>query len=584
MLNKLLKTFLALALTVTLFGCQKTPEPDQSFDEFISVVEKDMIDGTTSFNMNFLINDPKALGFEEPDTYGIGYSTKEEYEEMYDTYAQYQKQLQAYDYDKLSDVQKRTYDVLDDYLSRQIVLKDYYYYDNDVFGSYSTFVQELPLLLQMYAFNDVDDLENYFKDIAAFKDDFINYINFEKERQELGLGFSSDILEDTRSQLEDIIAEGGKETITEVNAVIDTLSFLNDDEKSLYKQKNEEAIGVTLIDAYQTLLDGLKEIEGQPETKGLYDLKNGKDYYKAMVYNQLGIKDSIEDIESRLEDVFEENFAALQSFALTHYDLIADNEDYYNIRYSEFSTPEEGLDYLKTQIFNIVPEISDLDYRIYTVPESLQDGFAPAAYLSARIDMTDDQQECIMINPTSTENILPTLVHEGYPGHMYQHAYFLTLNYPTLHALVDCIGYTEGWAIYVENQASRFIADQDEADWQTLLIYDSNVTTPLLAIMDIGIHYHGWDYQDCVDYFKEKIGMDLGEDLRDLYDIIVQTPAYYLYYIYSGQILTDLHDQAEQTLGSKFDDIAFNQAILDSGPVGLDVVRRNVQNYIDANK
>lgn len=582
--KKIWKWLLSLSFVLSVAGCQKeTPPPDQPFDEFISTVEAAMLEGTTAFNMNFLINDPEALGLEKATTYGIGFASKEDYDQMYQEYSVFLDQLERYDTTSFTNVQKRTYDALSDYLSRELALQDYYYYDNDVIGSYSSIVQELPLLLQMYAFNDQDDLESYFQDIAQFKEDFLNYVAFEKERQSLGLGYSQDILDDTKKQILDIIASGGEEIISEVNATIDQLTFLNEDEKRAYQDRNRITIQNDLMGAYQALYDALDQIEGAAETKGLYSVKNGKKYYEAIVYNQLGIKDSISDIEDHLEDVFTKNLARLQAFILTHSYLL-NKTDIYDIQYSEFDTPEEGLDYLKTKIFSVVPEISELSYRVYTVPESLQEGFAPAAYLTARIDMREDQSEVIMINPTSTENILPTLVHEGYPGHMYQHSYFQSLDFPTINSMLDCIGYTEGWAIYMESMASRYIEDQDEQDWQTLIQYDNDVSTPLLALMDIGIHYHGWDYEDCKNYFKKMIGSDVGDGLKNLYDIIVQTPGYYLYYIYSGQILLDLYEQAQDELGSSFDEISFNQCILDSGPIGLDVVRRNVNQYIQENR
>ena len=81
-----------------------------------------------------------------------------------------QTELHAYNYDNLDDVQKRTYDALDDYLSRELALEDYFYYSNSMIGSYSSTIQDLPLLLQMYAFNDVDDIENLYKDIEHSKE------------------------------------------------------------------------------------------------------------------------------------------------------------------------------------------------------------------------------------------------------------------------------------------------------------------------------------------------------------------------------------------------------------------------------
>lgn len=583
MFKKTFKMLLCLSLTLGLVACEKTEVPTQSFAKFTEEVETFMIDGTTSFNMNFFINDPVALGFEEPTTYGLGFVDKIDSDKAYEQYAVYQKQLHAYDYEDLSAVEKRTYDALDDYLSRELALKDFYYYDNPVIGSYSATIHELPLLLEMYAFNDERDLVNFFKNIAQFKDDFLRYAGFEATRIEKGLGYSQEILDDIIEQLEKIVDEGGEALILKINQTISELDFLTESQKVDFQTKNTEVIKDDFIGAYKALLDVLKMQKGLEKTEGLYHKKNGKAYYEAMVYNQLGIKDDIEDIEKRLEEVFKEQLAAFQAFAFTHSNLL-EIEDLYNIQYSEFSSPEEGLYYLKDKIFNIVPEISDLNFQIYTVPENLQEGFAPAAYLQGRIDMKSDQEECVMINPTSTANIFPTLVHEGYPGHMYQHTYFNTLSYPTLNKMIDCIGYTEGWAIYVQNKAADFIENKEEADWQTLLIYDEAISSPLLALMDIGIHYHGWDYDDCRNLFKSKLGYDPEDSLKELYDIIIQTPAYYLYYIYSGQILMDLHDKAKDELGSTFNEIEFNKAILDSGPVGLDVVRKNVQKYIDGNK
>lgn len=583
MYKKLLILFLALSFCLPLNGCAKK-EPVEEFDAFIKQVEVTMLEGTTSFNMNFLMNDPEALGFDAPTTYGLGYMSQEESKEMYAELKTIQKQLERYDYDNLNTVQKRTYDALDDYLSRELALEDFYYYNNPVIGSYSSILQDLPMLLQMYAFNDLQDIENFYQDIKQFKSDFLKYAQFEKERQDLGLGLSQEILEDTITQLEAIIASQGTEILIELNQIFANLNFLTDEQIAFYQQKNQEAISDHLMGAYQALADELKKIQGQPETRGLSEMKNGKEYYEAMIYNQLGIKDDIDEIEKKLNEDFKTQTTALQTFVFSHPELLA-IEDLYNIHYSSFSTPKEGLDYLKTQIFSMVPQIPDLDYRIYSVPESLEDGFAPAAYLSARLDLRENQTECIMINPNATQNLFPTLVHEGYPGHMYQNSYFNSLHYPTINHLIDCIGYTEGWAVYVENQAASLLTNEDEAAWQKILIYDNQISSSLLALMDIGIHYHGWDLKKCVSFFNSKTGAMLtNDDLQQIYDIIIQRPAYYLYYIYSGQILTDLAIEAKETLGSKFDEVTFNQAILDSGPVGLDIVRKNVSKYIQERK
>ncbi len=576
-------TLMLVAAALILCSCaSSTNNSDPTgFDAWVKEKEVELITGTTNFNMNFLCNDPAALGLPEAETYGLGFASLEETMEIYDDYEQWLEEMAEFDQEELSETQLVTYKAFEDYLNRELALKNYYYYDNDMIGSYSSVLQELPLLLEMYTFNDTADLENYFKDITAFKDDFLACSEFEKERQARGLGYSEDILADTRDQIQGIIDEGGKEMTEVINQNIAALDFLSQEEKISYQKRNETAIQVELMGAYQALLDDLSTFKGAAETTGLYDKPDGQAYYEAMIYNQLGIKKDISDIEDDLLNMFNEKYEQLASFVTDHYDLMS-VDDIYDITYAEFSTPQEGLDYLKTKIFAVVPEIDHLNYRIYQVPDSLKDGFAPAAYLSSRVDMSADQPECIMINPDNTENIFPTLVHEGYPGHMYQNAYLRSLNYPTLNYLLDCIGYTEGWAIYMENQAATFL--EEEADWQTLLTLNEQVTNPLLSLMDIGIHYYGWSFDDCFQFLNETAGTDDPDAVRRIYDIIVQTPAYYLYYIYSGELFNQYYETAKEACGSHFDVVEFNRVLLNSGPVGMDVVKDNVDQYISQNK
>lgn len=569
-MKKIITLLLSLCL---LSGCFFNSEPEVPFDTFIETTTAYFLEGSTSFNLNFLFNESEYDGKE----FGLGFVSESEYLESMEGYEDLLKELESYNYKKLDSTQQIVYDALQDYLNRQLVMKDYYYYDNDYFGSYSSVVQELPLLLEMYTFNDVDDLENYLKNIQAFQNDFMQAVAFEKKRQELGLGYSKHILDETKTQIQDIIDSGGADIIETVNQIIDGLDFLSDHQKVEYKAKNKKAIQQDLMNAYSSLLEGLNTIEGKEENISIQD----EDYYEAVIYNQLGIKTKISDIEDDLYDTFEESYDELYSLIMMDRSIL-DAENIYDVPYSEFSSAKEGLDYLKGKITSIVPEIADLSYTIYTVPESLQEGFAPAAYLTPKVDMTEDQSECIMINPsTSQDNLFPTLVHEGYPGHMYQNTYLRLKEYPTIMYLMDCIGYSEGWAIYMENRASEFL--ENNVTWQKLLLANDRITSCLLAIIDINIHYNGWDYNECIDFFNEQTGSNYTTELEDLYDIILQTPGYYLYYIYAGELMHDFYEEAKDELGTSFDEIAFHQVILDSGQVGLEVVQKNVQEYIKAN-
>ena len=56
--------------------------------------------------------------------------------------------------------------------------------------------------------------------------------------------------------------------------------------------------------------------------------------------------------------------------------------------------------------------------------------------------------------------------------------------------------------------------------------------------------------------------------------MIIEDPAYYLHYEYAGCFINELREKAEQELGEAFDPVAFHQAVLQYGSVGLAVVEK----------
>lgn len=56
--------------------------------------------------------------------------------------------------------------------------------------------------------------------------------------------------------------------------------------------------------------------------------------------------------------------------------------------------------------------------------------------------------------------------------------------------------------------------------------------------------------------------------------MIIEDPAYYLHYEYAGCFINELREKAEQELGEAFDPVAFHQAVLQDGSVGLAVVEK----------
>ena len=97
--------------------------------------------------------------------------------------------------------------------------------------------------------------------------------------------------------------------------------------------------------------------------------------------------------------------------------------------------------------------------------------------------------------------------------------------------------------------------------------------------VDIGINYEGWTLQDTRDYLNEK-GFN-GEAADDLYTTMIGDPAVYQSYSTGYYELQEIRDYAEEKLGSKFDLKEFNTVVLKTGPCQFNILKEQVQKYID---
>lgn len=108
----------------------------------------------------------------------------------------------AFQRSSLTDAQRLTYDVVEDYLEFTRLTDDYYYLDNSCRGSFTGFWAQLPILLNEFKFNRRSDLDSCFHIPETAEETFLGYAEIERERLENGAGLS-------QVTLDDIIAHEG---------------------------------------------------------------------------------------------------------------------------------------------------------------------------------------------------------------------------------------------------------------------------------------------------------------------------------------------------------------------------------------
>lgn len=582
--KKIISVVLGLLMVLNVAGCTQeetkttATKKAKDFDAYIEKMPS-LLMSDDDMNLEFTFQNPGNYGFKEK-LLNLPYSDEKDYKESKKECKKILKELKSFDYDELSKSQKLTYDILVDYLQRNAYQYDYYDLDNSYLGSFISFQAQLPLLLSEYTFERQNDLDSYFHILETAEETFLKYAEVEKNRQDKNSGLAKNILDKTIEQCQNYTREDDNYLIDRINQRIDQIDFLNDEEKAAAKQKNHELVSVNLKNAYKSLEEQLKTITPtNSENKGLYFSPNGKEYYEAMLQGRVGTDMTVKEVKKYLENKKNELFKEAMTLMTSNPEL-AEMTGFSDLVYSDFTSVEQTLDYLKTVIPEDFPKIDNLNYEIITVPDAWKDNFSPAAYLQGKIDAPIDTPELIYINGEYSQTLFDTIEHEGYPGHMYQHTYFKQQkNIPTVRYLIDYNGYSEGWATYVEWNGYKYAPVEDKSLLEFKSLND-RLTAVFIALMDIGIHYDGWDYDDYLDYWKNNFGEADEEVMLEQYNLFIETPTNYLQYYLSGFLFQDLYNKAEEKLGAKFSAVDFHDVILSTGPASFEILEKQVDAYI----
>lgn len=582
MKEKILKIIMVWLLCFTLVGCtsdQTSKKKTEGFDQFIESLPSRIYDGD-DLDLNYTFNDPEKYGIER-ETYTLPASDAKSIKEGYKETRMLLKELEEYDYDALNEDQKLDYDILKSYLQTSLEMEDYIYFSNNYLGSFLGYQAQLPILLLEYTIHDEQDLLSYFNILKSAESCFKGYVENEKIRQDKGVGMYQIIIDKVMEQCDNFVAGDHQDLIDQMNEKIDQATFLTDEQKETYKQQNETYVNVNFVQAYRTLKEELSKIDAPDKELGLSSYKDGKKYYEALVKDTTGIDISIKELKEYLEDKMNEIQKDMIVFITKNpeaYDQIE------NATYSNDTNAKDVLDNLRESYTKYFPEIDELAYKIVTVPESMKDNFSPAAYLTSKVDLQDGEPLTIIINGEYDDSVFSTIVHEGYPGHMYQDNYFRLQNASTFRYLLTNVGYVEGWAQYVENHSYQFSSSTTPKALE-LLSYNSMYVNALLALKDIEIHYEGLTRKEFIEDLQAEFGDSLDEEaLNKQYDIILETPANSLKYYVNAFYFQDYYDEAKEELKNKFDEKEFHKVILDVGPCNMEIVERQVEKYIESNQ
>ena len=254
---------------------------------------------------------------------------------------------------------------------------------------------------------------------------------------------------------------------------------------------------------------------------------------------------------------------------------------------NQFASEAEVVAFAKDAVERAKAKTAPLFNRMPTQP-MLAEPFLPymrgsgaSAHYERQADLT--KPAYYRINSETWENSTRaggeiTAFHEGYPGHHMQIAFAQSLQQTPLAKLTSNSAYTEGWARYAEMLAEEGgMYDSDYA------LITRRIWPARGMVVDPGIHVLGWSRRQAQDYLIAT-GRFSEKESADMVDRIAIIPGQLTAYDSGGLEIMALREEAKRELGDRFDLRDFHDAVLNNGVVPLGQLRRQVREWIAAEK
>mgnify|MGYP003577908376 FL=1 len=172
---------------------------------------------------------------------------------------------------------------------------------------------------------------------------------------------------------------------------------------------------------------------------------------------------------------------------------------------------------------------------------------------------------------------LPDLAHhEAIPGHVWQGEYSNQL--PLIRTMLAFNAYSEGWALYAEQLADE-LGVYDDFVVGRLGYLQSLAFRAIRLVVDTGLHHKRWTREQGVRYFVETNGSKPDEVASEVDRYCSWVGQACGYKIGHTEIVRQ-RARAQAALGARYDLRDFNDMVVKGGNVPLDVLAKNVDQYI----
>lgn len=244
---------------------------------------------------------------------------------------------------------------------------------------------------------------------------------------------------------------------------------------------------------------------------------------------------------------------------------------------------QQRLAWIKSQLPRAFNTLVNPNMEVKRLPPEEEPG-APTAYGGAgSIDGKIPGRFWINLRTTDLHSkfaLADLAFHESIPGHIWQGEYTHTM--PLIRQLLAFNAYSEGWALYAQQLAAELGAYENNPVGR-LGYLQAIAFRACRLVVDTGIHAKKWTREQGVKFFVDVNGSNPIEVASEV-DRYCSWPGQACGYKVGHSEINRQREKAQTALGAKYDLKAFDDTVVLGGNVPLDVLAKNVDEYIRTSK
>jgi len=367
-------------------------------------------------------------------------------------------------------------------------------------------------------------------------------------------------------------------------------------DKNLLWSDARQALLTRVKPAYEKLIIYIAQLETKADSRdGVWKFPQGEQYYNnalarttttgmtAEQIHELGLKE-VARIHNEMRGImkqvnFEGDLTAFFKF------MREDKQFYYpatdegrNSYLNQAITLIETISSRLDEVFNVKPQAPMIVKRVEAFREKsagkafynqpTPDGSRPGTYYANLYDMQampKYQMEALAY-------------HEGTPGHHMQIAIAQELEgVPKFRKFGGYTAYIEGWGLYSEFFPKEMGLYSDPySDFGRLAM---ELWRSCRLVVDTGMHAKRWTREESINFYVENTPNAKSDAIKMVERHVVMPSQATAYKIGMLKIL-ELRNKAKLALGNKFDIREFHTLVLQNGPLPLDVLEEQVEQWV----